>query len=710
QGDGDWVAAFDVTNGKELWRVRLDDTHKGADGSHDGPLSSPVIADGAVYAVSPRGYLISLNLANGKERWRKRLDTDFGGKKPDFGFTTTPLVAGDVVVVQAGGPGGRAIVALDPRDGKTVWAHGDATVDYQSPALMTLAGRAQVVAINGAGITAFAPDTGKILWDYSYGENDSSRSATPVFVGEDRFLVSISGEVAVFRVSKGADGFAVEELYRSNALGNSYAPPVYHDGHIYGYRGNILTCVKAEDGSRVWRSREPGGDGLILVDEHLVIFGGLGNVVVAAATPDGYQENARFQALDGSSLTWPSFAGGRVFVRNLEEMAAVTVTDKAVRLPETLIPADLEFSKWLGRAEAADDPAPLLEELLAANETMPIVEGEFVTFVYRGAAEDVAVQGTMLENGVSQPLQRLEGTDLFYRTYRLDPTARWEYRFQVDYTDWVTDPLNPRTAPQYDGEETVSEFTMPEYDSGVVIIDAAEGGGTTETFTLQSKILEREKEITVWLPPGYADSDDSYPVLVVNDGSAWIDKGLMINTLDNLVGETVAPVVVAFVKAYEPWWEEVGDSSIDSYLRMQAEELMPALHERYRLSEDAGDHATMGNGFYGPPSILVAMQHPEIFGRVGVQSVYTSGSTLRALETLLGTSSEPTVRFYIDWNRYDERNVDRDWDFGRDSANLTTLLGQSGYEVIGGEQADSVGWGGWRARTDDLLVALFPAE
>ncbi|MDX1389025.1 MAG: PQQ-binding-like beta-propeller repeat protein, partial [Acidobacteriota bacterium] len=395
EGDGDWVAAFDVVNGKRLWSYRLDDINKGTDGAHDGPLSSPVIAEGSVYALSARGHLVSLALEDGKLQWRKSLDTDFGGKKPEYGFTTTPLVSEKVLVVQAGGAEGRAIVGLKASDGTKIWSHGDATVNYQSPAMMTLAGDRQIVAVNGAGISAFAPDTGKVLWEYPYGEGDNSGSATPVFVGEDRLLVGISGKAAVFKVSRDGDGFAVKELYRSNALGNNYAPPVYHDGHIYGYRGKILTCVKAEDGARVWRSREPGGDGLILVDDHLVIFGGLGNVVVAAASPEGYQEYARFKALDGSSLTWPSFADGRVFVRNVQEMAAVAVTDKTVSLPDSFAPADLTFSKWLKRAEAADDPAPLIDELFASNKTMPLIEGEFVTFVYRGQADDVAIWGTM---------------------------------------------------------------------------------------------------------------------------------------------------------------------------------------------------------------------------------------------------------------------------------------------------------------------------
>jgi hypothetical protein len=60
--------------------------------------------------------------------------------------------------------------------------------------------------------------------------------------------------------------------------------------------------------------------------------------------------------------------------------------------------------------------------------------------------------------------------------------------------------------------------------------------------------------------------------------------------------------------------------------------------------------------------------------------------------------------------RHDERNVDRDWDLGEDSASLAQLLEQNGYRVVGGEALDSVGWGGWRTRTDEMLASMFPAD
>ena len=77
---------------------------------------------------------------------------------------------------------------------------------------------------------------------------------------------------------------------------------------------------------------------MILVDDHLVIFANEGYVVVVQATPEGYKEKARVQVLERDGLTWPSFADGRVFVRNRKQIGAASISG-------TPAPATEETSK-----------------------------------------------------------------------------------------------------------------------------------------------------------------------------------------------------------------------------------------------------------------------------------------------------------------------------------------------------------------------------
>lgn len=707
----DWIAAFDATSGKEVWRHRMGDVTKGHDGSDDGPLSSPVVGGETVYALSPAGRLVALRMSDGEVVWTKQLDKDFGAKAPDFGFGTTPLFEGGVLIVQAGGSDGRTFVGLDGKTGEIVWSHGDDQVAYQSPTLMELAEKRQVVAVSAHKITGLAPKSGETLWVHELGGEDRAFSATPTFIGDDRFLILMSGGAAVFRVSQTDGTFAVEELYRSEALGRTYSPPVYHDGHVYGFRGQVLTCMNAAGGERVWRSRPPGGDGLILVDGHLVIFGAKGNVVVAEASPEGYNELARLQALGGSGLTWPSFASGRVYVRNLDEMAAVAVTrSRSAPTVTAAAPADHAFGRWVRSVEQAEDRLAKIESFLGAHTSVPIVEGEYVHFIYRGEANDVAIAGSMNESDAPEPMQRIEGTDLFHRSYRLEPGVRWEYRFQVDFDSWKTDPNNPRTVPSAEGEHELSELVTSGYTLANHTAEPAGTHGRLDEFSLKSEVLGYEKKIQVWLPPGYDDAERSYPLLVVNDGRAWLEKGLMANSLDNLVGKSVEPLVVAFVEPHGQWWLEAGGSRTDDYVRMQVEELMPALAERYRLDAAPTSRAVMGNLFYGVSTVYAALKHPDVFGKAALQSVFTGLGAGDAVREMIGGEGVESVTFYLDWNRYDVRNVDRDYDVAADSKELAGLLRDGGYTVHGGEVLDSYGWGGWRNRTDRLLTALFPIK
>jgi enterochelin esterase-like enzyme len=621
------------------------------------------------------------------------------------------LLVGDVLVVQTGGADGRSVVGLNARNGDTKWAQGDDEVQYQSPSVMSLGGRRQIVAVSATKITGMAAETGDALWTHELEEGIRASSANPTFVGDDRFLVVMSGGARVFKVTGSGSDWSLEQLYVSDSIGGSYAQPVYHDGHLYGFKGQVLTCVDASNGERVWRSRPPGGDGLILVGDLLVIFGSQGNVVVADASPEGYSERARVQALGGSSLTWPSFADGRVFVRNLGEMAAVGLSE-GIAVARKTAPAvgNHDFGLWITQVEASSSPQDMVDEFSRAQETFPIVEGEYVHFVYRGDAKDVSIHGSMLDTEVPESLAHVEGTDLFYRTYRLEPATRWEYRYQVDFEEWMTDPRNDRSVPAAEGEERLSELVTPGYDVASHYGEPKGDQGRLDGFQLTSEVLGYEKAIQVWLPPGYDSSKTSYPLLIVNDGDAWLEKGLMANTLDNLVGKSLQPVVVAFVEPSQRWWLEAGGTRTEEYVRMLAEELVPMMQERYRLEADPSSRALMGNRFYAFSGIYATLRYPEVFGKAAAMSVYAGLGTFEDLETMVSEGAGPKVVFYVDWNRYDERNVDRDWNLSEDSKSLADLLQGSGYALTGGEVLDSWGWGGWRNRTDRALIALYPLE
>ncbi|MCA9245063.1 MAG: PQQ-binding-like beta-propeller repeat protein, partial [Phycisphaerales bacterium] len=100
-GDRDVVAAFDTETGKRVWRFDLEETYKGHDGSHDGPISTPLLRDGRVFALSARGRFVSLNQRDGALIWSRQLADD-GVPKPHYGFCTCPFMVDKTLVLQVG--------------------------------------------------------------------------------------------------------------------------------------------------------------------------------------------------------------------------------------------------------------------------------------------------------------------------------------------------------------------------------------------------------------------------------------------------------------------------------------------------------------------------------------------------------------------------------------------------------------------------------
>ena len=234
--------------------------------------------------------------------------------------------------------------------------------------------------------------------------------------------------------------------------------------------------------------------------------------------------------------------------------------------------------------------------------------------------------------------------------------------------------------------------------------------GTLEEITFKSESLDNERKVTVYLPPGYAEDDRVYPLLVVHQGQDWLDKGLMANSLDNLIGNRVAPVVVAFVNPIDEWWLEGGGSGTADYVGMLAEEFVPFLEQRYRLIDEAGARALMGTTYFGVTAAYGALEHPDVFGKVAVQSTALGLGAQEGMMELIHAGAGRGVQLYVDWNRYERRSVDTDVDIGQDNATLARALEQNGYEFTGGEVLDSFGWGSWRSRTDTILETFFPVK
>ncbi len=706
-GDVDVVVALDAATGDEVWRYELGEKYAGHDGSTDGPLSTPAIGDGVVYVLGPYGQLAALGLADGALKWRRDL-TEEDSTVPDYGFTSSPLIAGELVILATGGEG-QSITAFDAATGEPRWTAGDDTVNYQTPVLLELGGRPVLVAATDKVLQALDPETGKMLWQHRHTdgeEGEESAQVTPV--DGRRFLVKYQRGAELYQASSDS----VEVLWETRAFGNTHAIPVLVGDHFYGFTGRFLTAASVATGEIAWRSRPPGGLGLSLIDGVLAIAAPNGDLVLVDPSPEGYRELTRIAALERGDYAFPSFAADTFVVRNLEQIAAVRVDLTAAPRIAEADPADRlkgEFGQWIAELEAMPeaDRQAQVDARSAEVESTPLTEdGGLVHFTWRGEAEDVGLGGDPAPQGEEVGLHRVAGTDLFFASLELDPKAQYTYAFTVDFGQPATDPANPYSVDN--GFAVFSELRMPEWPVSPHLEEPAEDAprGALDSFQFRSLILDSTREIKVWRPAGYGqDAVARYPVLVVNHGDNLLRGGLMRNTLDNLVGDLVAPLIAVFVPRLDP--AEYGGPNAGAYTRFLIDELLPHVDRHYRT--DGERRAIMGPGSAGVAAVYAALRYPRVFQKAAVQSFYPIPPTQDQLPEMIAAAEVKPEHVYVVWSHHDyafdpARRADDA------SKALVEQLKGAGVEHTEHVADYSPGWGGWRGQHDEILAAFFPHQ
>jgi len=317
-------------DGSVAWRVTLDDGPRDEDAG--GPGSTPAIADGVAYVLSPGCQLRALELAGGKPVWQVDLKSQFGAKL-SRGCASSPLLDGAHLVIQTGAPEDKRIAALDRRTGSVVWtARGMARANYSAPGLRGRGASRELLihhTDNSQGgeprsaLGALRAEDGQLVWQHTLDRAWSF--ATPVPVGDDGVLLLTWNDAVLLKAPAGAQPAAV--AWRNPGFTAYVAAPVYRDGYLYGHGGDYLRCLRASDGTTVWQERTYPGS-VVLVDGNLVTFSvSAGLMRVVEASPSAYRERARLQVVEAGSHseTPPSVAGHRVYVRNDEEVVAVDV-------------------------------------------------------------------------------------------------------------------------------------------------------------------------------------------------------------------------------------------------------------------------------------------------------------------------------------------------------------------------------------------------
>lgn len=320
RGPGEAVVCYEAATGAEVWSNLIPERFEDVMGS--GPRATPSFDKGKLYTQGATGILQCIDASTGATLWKRDLKEDAGMGVPQWGFSSSPLVAGDLVFVYAGAGGGKSVQAYNKESGAPVWAAGQGTNGYSSPHWAEVALTPQILQISNHGIEAFEPATGKVLWEDAWDIKNNPRVAQPYMV-DFYTLIAGTGQgkgARLLKVDKVGEAFTPKILWTSKDFRPYFNDYVFHDGYLYGFDGNRLACLDAATGFLRWTGDRLGGQILLLNEiDMLLLLTEEGEVLLVSAYPSEVQVKGRVKALDSKTWNHPVVSHGKLFVRNDRE-------------------------------------------------------------------------------------------------------------------------------------------------------------------------------------------------------------------------------------------------------------------------------------------------------------------------------------------------------------------------------------------------------
>ncbi len=348
-----------------------------------------------------------------------------------------------------------------------------------------------------------------------------------------------------------------------------------------------------------------------------------------------------------------------------------------------------------------------------ATQTFPIVEGNFITFVWRGKAEAVNLRHWVYGLPSSQPLARIEHTNVWHQTMEIPPHSRVEYKFEVvrhGRGEWLNDPLNPNRAHDPFGANSVAHAVGYEIPAWAMHDPEVKAGRLDEGVVLNSKVFGR-RSYGVYLPARYRRSR-RYPLLVVHDGHDYLRYAALGHVLDNLIARLEIPdMIVALTSS--PY--RIGEYANDErHAQFIVEELVPQLERVFPIRPEPQSRCLMGASFGAVASLSTAVRYPGRFGKLLLQSgsfAFTdiSGTNRRGpafdpvvafMNHLRANPMPMSERIFMSCGMYESLIYE--------NRSFVPLLQQTGMDVRYVEARDGHNWENWRDRLREGLSWLFP--
>ena len=360
KGDKVRLTCRESETGRKLWTYEHETDYADMLGYNNGPRCSPVVDGNRVYTYSAEGELHCVSLDQGKRIWSVDTFKQFGVVQNFFGVGSTPLVLGDLLLVNVGGspPGGPAdiysaqgqvesngtgVVAFDKLTGEVVWKATDELASYSSPVAATIGGRPWCFVFARGGLIGLDPRTGESDFHFPWRAKmlESVNASCPVVVG-NRVFISEAYRVgsALLEVRPGGYEIVWQDgsKKREKALQLHWNTAIHHEGYLYGSSGRHsapaeLRCIEMNTGKVQWSEPDLGRSSLLQIDGHFICLSEDGTLRLLRITPDRYEMLGKLQLRGDEGerlLKYPAWAApivshGLLYVRGKDRLVCLEV-------------------------------------------------------------------------------------------------------------------------------------------------------------------------------------------------------------------------------------------------------------------------------------------------------------------------------------------------------------------------------------------------
>ncbi len=321
RGEEETVVCYSAETGKEIWATGVESRFFEALGGL-GPRATPTLHNGAVYAMGAAGILMKVDAATGEQEWEVDFQELAKRAPPMWGFSSSPLVTNDTVVVYAGGKDDLGVLALAVDSGEVRWSAPAGPMSYGSLQQIEPVGQSLLGLLSDVGLQTYDSVTGQPQFEYNW-PHTGYRALQPLFLDQEHVLIPTGMGAGTRLVElRESDGKVIgKELWTSRRLKPDYSDILVHNNNVYGFDNTVFASISLDDGKLNWKGGRYGkGQAILLADsDAILVVTEEGELVLVETNPDKHIELAKIEGLDGRTWNHPVVVGDKLFVRNAAE-------------------------------------------------------------------------------------------------------------------------------------------------------------------------------------------------------------------------------------------------------------------------------------------------------------------------------------------------------------------------------------------------------